>query len=872
MSISPKTFLKLPDGSSIHRPFLFPKGMKFLFLGLIFNILPSCNTTFIPYNQSDLGKDEPIARTISDYPAREAKAKKASSGSKKGFELNVIYKDEIEGNKVWGLEQGTGKDFKEVSKNPYKGSTALSLQWDGKKGAGFIGTGFGWNGFKGVDINENYTTLALQFFLRNETGNTPLPRITVIFEDVNGKQIYTRINQFTKDTVLGAVYQKMEAPLRDLRLKEQGLDLKQVKQLMFTFGESGHVYMDEIELITIPETPEIIAFKANPLVKYFGFEKFEIFDGKLRGSWGLGKTEDKNFELVGSPGLNSPAHLSLNWNSAKEATCGLGWDLFKPVDVKALENQSALEITLKWLSDSSRNLQVGLQDGLEKKAFVSLQNLKGQEVKEGWMRYPIPLSQFQFDKATMNPGDLRQVLFLANGDGKVLVDRVRLVALPNITPPQESASNTNVDQSTRNALAEANDLVLLQNEVVVDWSRPVAKITAKHWSMDDYEVINPETAADQEVHKAIQEMKPGIIRIHNAGLNKAWTNETTRSWDIKKIKQCFANMKPGYGETPLLLNLTGWPEWMAAQGEPLPLPQLEDELANLMGDLARILRDEVKQPIAYWELLNELDNIYEKAGKLPDLWRLWNKCAAAVRKADPRAKVGGPALTWAKPEWVKGFMDACGPNADFFTYHMYASPDPKRYTDKELLSQNYNHFAREVLSYKERFPKMEFFLTEFNIQWVWTPFEIRHGNHIGAAWQAQYVKNIALMGIDAAFVWHLKGNAYGLMDGGNVMRATGNLYKWTPQYLTGDLYAGSSQTNGLLEVIPIKTNGGKTLLLINKTEKQVSLPDGELFFGNGKTREMLQINEQGFNPVKIAPLNSQILLPRFSTTLIHQPD
>jgi hypothetical protein len=83
------------------------------------------------------------------------------------------------------------------------------------------------------------------------------------------------------------------------------------------------------------------------------------------------------------------------------------------------------------------------------------------------------------------------------------------------------------------------------------------------------------------------------------------------------------------------------------------------------------------------------------------------------------------------------------------------------------------------------------------------------------------------------------------------------------------LYSGTTVTKDLLEVIPVKTTEGRSILLINKTEKTVSLQDGEVFLSNGNKRVMLQINEQGNNPVNIATINGQLVLPRFSTTLIN---
>lgn len=57
---------------------------------------------------------------------------------------------------------------------------------------------------------------------------------------------------------------------------------------------------------------------------------------------------------------------------------------------------------------------------------------------------------------------------------------------------------------------------------------------------------------------------------------------------------------------------------------------------------------------------------------------------------------------------------------------------------------------------------------------------------------AMNIKNKALPGIDGMFVWHSKGNAYGLIDGLNNIEATSKLFQWGRKYLTGILVSATS--------------------------------------------------------------------------------
>jgi xylan 1,4-beta-xylosidase len=408
----------------------------------------------------------------------------------------------------------------------------------------------------------------------------------------------------------------------------------------------------------------------------------------------------------------------------------------------------------------------------------------------------------------------------------------------------------------------------------VDWNKTAGQMKAGMWGWNDYEVLYPERAADKKYQEALRALNPALVRIHHAGFSTTWTNEATRSWDVEKIR---AGLKAstGFGNAKIMMNVSGPPKWISE--DKLMTPAQEDEFARLCGQLVRVMRDEVKMPVAYWEMTNEYDTTYEKAGRLGDLWRVFNKIAKEVRAVDPNAKVGGPALTWPKPAWLEGFFKNCGQNIDFVTWHNYASGDIYDPNENVLgKAQTIANMAQDVRDAARKWVpgrNLEYFLTELNVKWTWDPMERRHGNNVGAAFLASTLRRTALTdqgrGIDGVTMWHAKGGAYGIIDADNTLRSPYYLYRWGTRYLTGRIAAAKTDDENSLEVLPI-TRDDKTvsLLLINKAPRTVQIADGAKLLPAGAKPRMERIDADGYNASPEMPLTGTWSLPGYSVTLL----
>jgi xylan 1,4-beta-xylosidase len=408
----------------------------------------------------------------------------------------------------------------------------------------------------------------------------------------------------------------------------------------------------------------------------------------------------------------------------------------------------------------------------------------------------------------------------------------------------------------------------------VDWNKISGKMTPLIWGINDYEILDPKGAADPGYQELLRTLKVPLVRIHHAGFSNKWTEVETRTWDVGKVKAGFA-ASTGFKNSRIMMNVSHWPDWISK--EPILTPAQEDEFARLCGQLVRVMRDDVKRPIAYWEMTNEMDNTYEKVGKLDDLWRLFNKIAVEVRKVDPKAKVGGPALTWAKGAWLEGFLENCAQNVDFVTWHNYASGDIFDPNEKVLgaVPNNIAPLAKGALEAVQKYApgrNLETFLTEYNIKWIWDPIELRHGNNIGAVFDASVLRNMALLGVTGVTKWHAKGHSYGMIEADNEPRSPYYLYYWGIRYLVGDMASAQVSDETSLEVLPIvRADKSRSILFINKANRAVKVPAGLklLPISAGQKPWAEQINHKG-RAVFVIPNTpaGDLELPGYSVTML----
>ena len=132
-------------------------------------------------------------------------------------------------------------------------------------------------------------------------------------------------------------------------------------------------------------------------------------------------------------------------------------------------------------------------------------------------------------------------------------------------------------------------------------------------------------------------------------------------------------------------------------------PASYKEWERLVQDLVEHCNRKKKFGIQYWEVSNEPD-IGEDGGcpylfGAPDYVTYYRHTAAAIRRADPGAKVGGPALAGYNSDIGTALIEHCGSTdtpLDFFSWHIYHN-DPAFFRKS----------IRDIKAKLAKFPKLQ---------------------------------------------------------------------------------------------------------------------------------------------------------------------
>lgn len=400
--------------------------------------------------------------------------------------------------------------------------------------------------------------------------------------------------------------------------------------------------------------------------------------------------------------------------------------------------------------------------------------------------------------------------------------------------------------------------------ISVDWSTAISELTPLVFGLNDYEIMYPTKAANPTFQNLLTTLKIPLIRIHHAKLVEKWTDSTTKSWDEPKIKACY---DASYSYNPQIVqNIPRWPSWMKRDSDGLLDPTEYDNYARFCGELVRILNKTQNRQVTYWEPFNELDKPYKEAGKLDELWKIYNQAATRMKQVDSQIKVGGPVLSWNDTEALKDFLRNCSHNVDFISWHRYVGGNANDSTDKIMaFTPRYGEQTRNFRSLVEQYlpgQKIPLFLSEYNINYSWDSGETRQNTYIGAVWFASVFKHLAEAEIDLAASWNLKDNIYGAIDSEDNLRPSATVFAWAIKYLNGTVMQNESD-RPMIEAFPIQQeNGKRSLLLINKSSESINLNLREISgsFQVGKTT----INSLDALGIKVFNTNKRVNLNTFT--------
>lgn len=170
-----------------------------------------------------------------------------------GFTQLSIFKDDINAD-VWFTKNPACLDVQQERSTTYTGNGALAIKWNKQAGGcPWLGLGIGWDGWTGKDISQIYTKAAISF--RVKTTQKPMSQLpwAVGLEDFSGSQAWTGA---TADVVVNGPisdqWTQVRIPLSKFNPEAGAFDMYSVKQLMIQFESSGEVFIDQIEIVSLP--------------------------------------------------------------------------------------------------------------------------------------------------------------------------------------------------------------------------------------------------------------------------------------------------------------------------------------------------------------------------------------------------------------------------------------------------------------------------------------------------------------------------------------------------------------------------------------------------------------------------------------------
>jgi xylan 1,4-beta-xylosidase len=220
---------------------------------------------------------------------------------------------------------------------------------------------------------------------------------------------------------------------------------------------------------------------------------------------------------------------------------------------------------------------------------------------------------------------------------------------------------------------------------------------------------------DRDIH-LFNEVKPHSLRID------LWWGGGP--WSVQPVSGTPENIQYHFEEMDHIASLLNarhiQPLWSYCYVPPPLQPQKGDWRhtttntaiwGKILGNFASHAREGgARTKIGYHEIYNEPDNRDFFQSSREDYFALYREGSRAIRKTDPEAIIGGPALAFT-PTWVKPFLDHVVSNnlpLDFFSFHFY----PGCWQTNSV--RDVVRLMRRDLSDYPQLAMTEMFLDEFN--------------------------------------------------------------------------------------------------------------------------------------------------------------
>ena len=321
------------------------------------------------------------------------------------------------------------------SKVKHSGDNALLIEWNrDPKTCEWAGFGIGWDDWAGKDLSEIFDYAAIQMYVRTKEGKMfGLPAVLTL-EDYSGNMAWSYIGSSGFERYyLDEEWQKVEIPLNSFDLNEDGLDITNVKQLMFELQGAGSIYLDDIQLVFYEPKPKEIWLPDAPTAPTVSYP-VQLFGDEFINDhgWGLLKDNCQDIKLTSTAPSQGQKAIHATWDTSKDdcyqVTMGVSWTNWFSVDLSGNKDNMVISLDLKGSADllTKQAIRFGFEDYQRQTSFVTLDNsmLEGGTLSTSeWQKVQIPLSAFPNGA---NLKDIKQFLIRMEKNGEVYLDNIRL--------------------------------------------------------------------------------------------------------------------------------------------------------------------------------------------------------------------------------------------------------------------------------------------------------------------------------------------------------------------------------------------------------------------------------------------------------------
>lgn len=391
-------------------------------MGLLFITLVMTLAGCIEFKKIGL-YDQPMAAEIITPPSKISLAVEPT-----------VFKDDT--FSVWGIEKDSCKDVKFVHDVTYKGNGALELEWN-RSGCIWAGIGLGWDGWAGKDLSEIRQVAAFRMHVRSYEGRMFGLPIVLTLEDYSDVQSYAyAANKYFERSAIDENWQSITVPLSAFDFEKDGIDPTNIKQLMLEFQGSGHIYLDEIEVVSYTAPPEEI-WMEEPVHPDPTVLPQVLFDDAFINNhgWGVFSYACQDIKYVTEGTQSGTQAISAKWDYVNNDHCdiraiGVSWANWDLVDVRPMMDKAVISFYVKVPSATTEKtlpMEVELEaydgrGGL--KVPLSTDWINGDSFTGQWQEVRIPFSKMKGDADLKSIKGLR---FNMSGKGHVYLDNIRLV-------------------------------------------------------------------------------------------------------------------------------------------------------------------------------------------------------------------------------------------------------------------------------------------------------------------------------------------------------------------------------------------------------------------------------------------------------------